>query len=319
MTAKYDAESLNWTRFSDYMIADGLRGRAAARRLAQYNPWSGHRVHARIRQATASAGRKPGRCSLHGAGAPRPDSGAGGQRHHRAELRSRRGAPNRNIEVCPGAPAARRVPPLRHKGRWPGPRARLGPARGAVVGRRVWALREARSVRYAPARGRDDAASSSFDDVAGRFFCGEMPTPLPHPVSVDFLQNYGESVFDFVIAASTFRDAATDALSGDTESLDVLRAGIFTKTKVVRDRRGKVLQVEDEVVFPSLIHAFAEQVARDLKGGFRLMTCSGCGGLLRTNYHRTLYCSEQCRWKVVRRNQRHEAAGRNAKAGRGAK
>lgn len=159
-----------------------------------------------------------------------------------------------------------------------------------------------------------------FEKLAERFFVGELPEPLPHPTSVEFLQYYGERIFDFVVAAVHFLYAVRDALQGDTHALDTLRVGIFNKTKVIRNGRGNIVRCEDEVVFPSLLHAFAEQVDRDLKGGFRLMICSGCAALVRTNYHRTRYCSEQCRWKVVRRAQRARATRRKrSSTKRGAK
>lgn len=108
-------------------------------------------------------------------------------------------------------------------------------------------------------------------------------------------------------SSTTHTPRAWSAASFDPGSA---RVGTFTRMLALRDRKGNVASIEDEVVFPSLLHAFAAMAARDLKGGFRLMTCAGCGALLRTNYHRTLYRSEQCRWKIVRRKQRAKSAPR---------
>ena len=157
-----------------------------------------------------------------------------------------------------------------------------------------------------------------YENVAARFFRASMPTPLPDPFSVEFAANYCEPVKDVVMAAVTFWDAFSASRGGDFTSIDALRAGTFIRTRAVRDTKGRMIAVDDEVIYPSLIHAFAEMVVRDAKGGFRILTCPGCGEMMRTNYPRTLYCSEPCRWKMLRREQRRkEAAARKTPVKRG--
>jgi hypothetical protein len=275
VTAKYDQETLNWTKFSEYVIADGWIRPAPTATPISYDPWASYRV--------ASAGRK--------------------QPHSR---KTRKGEAQYLSLVRLGdslADATRRL----QQG---DPTITEGEAKAILAFVKANGLLgisqyDAKKIGT-PGWLKIDALFQLWTKSTTRRADSWTLLPMHSP---EFFATYCEHVQDFLEATYVFTKAVELTRDGVYDYLDDLRAGVFTRTKAIRDSKGRIVGATDEVVYRSLLDAFAEQVARDLKGGFRLMTCPGCGQTMRTNDGRTIYCSEQCRWKVIRREQRRKAAG----------
>ena len=87
------------------------------------------------------------------------------------------------------------------------------------------------------------------------------------------------------MAAWTTADAI---LHRDHETLNSLASA------AARVRYFEPKQVHSELVFPSLLSAYAEMAWQDLEGGSRLGTCAHCGGLCMTDREWTMYCGKEC-------------------------
>lgn len=304
MTAKLDQETMTWTRFTDYVIEGGMIKPAPGATPVAYDPWAGYRA------ATVGFTKQP-----HGRGSRR------GEAPYLRLMRLARTLepfdPTNLGEFTVGDDAAGAILAFVRStgllGIFHHRVIKFGRSRGEAI----WIQHGGQWIRGDASFEDDSVAciacplfsattpeSVSFQKLAEAHFVAEMPHELPSPASVEFLARYGERLRDFVFTVGQFALTVRDAWDGSPEDLDALRVGVFDRTKVIVDRKQRVTGYEEEVVFPSLLHAFAAQATRDLRGGFRLLTCAGCGGLVRTNYHRTIYCHEQCRWKMVRRAQR---------------
>ncbi len=317
MTARHEAESLKWYRFSDYVIEeDGLITPTRDATPIAYDPWSNYRA------ATRGISKQPGH-----RGSKR------GEPHYLRLVRlgdKLRSAVDRYSETCALALDEAQRGAVIEFARATGllgifhHTVTMMATPGCIWNQRggLWVADTSNFPVIAGGPvciglsmvGATTPQVVRYDDVAGKFFGAGMPEMVPHPISLEFFEHYHEPILDFAIAAVIFAEAVRGLWEGVTDGIDDLRAGgIFTKTTARRDAKHRVVGGEEEI-FASLLHAFSEQCRRDFMAGFRVMTCPGCGELLRTNYARTMYCSEQCRWKVVRRNQRSkEKAGRRAK------
>ena len=157
-----------------------------------------------------------------------------------------------------------------------------------------------------PAIGTPHIDAFPFAEVSKQYFDRDMPRDLPHPRSPEFFIHYRETTEQFLLEAHSFWLAVEQLRQGDGSAIDLLRADMSWR---LRPSEGKAVRgeaaYEEEPVYPSLLAALADMAARDLAlGGFRLTACTECGAILRTNFHRTAYCSEQCRWKAAQRSRR---------------
>jgi hypothetical protein len=163
-------------------------------------------------------------------------------------------------------------------------------------------------------------AATPYADVKKQFF-GSVPRDLPHPLSPEFFRYYRESTLQFLETALEFSRAVDGLQRGETAAMELLAGGHDRRLKPSPTAHQKDQPpFEEEPVYRSLLAGIADMAIRDIAlGGFRLMACKECGNLLRTNFHRTLYCTEQCRWKAVQRAHRQKVEERAAKgAGKGA-
>lgn len=307
MTVKHDQEKLTWWRYSKYCIVDGMILPAPDARPTPYNPWN------RYQQANR--------------GFPK-------QAKTRDDQRGR--AAYQDLYDL-----ARTLLPV--QSRWLN-RADLGhvdlsdeetsailaftPTHGLLgvfhqeVGqvadpgaRRIWVRWGSRWIADDSQILADSASSLwgieggalcrvRFEDLSKRFFGLGMPSPMPSPDSGEFFQHYGERVVDFINLACTFGLAVQELLEkpGDPSLLNLLIQRI---SKSIRIHRGIA---QEEPIYPSLVAALADMFGRDQMAGLRLAQCSGCGQSIRTNFSRTRFCSDPCRWKVIKRAYRDRLA-----------
>jgi hypothetical protein len=140
----------------------------------------------------------------------------------------------------------------------------------------------------------------SFADLKKKFFPTGMPAPLPSPQTLDFFTAYVEPVREFALHACWFK-MAIESLTGferDPSELNRYLAGISTE---LRFRDGQL--VEDRT-YASLLSICADWFKRDHMAGLRLGSCEACGQIFVSNYERTRFCSQNCRWKDGKRRQR---------------
>ena len=140
----------------------------------------------------------------------------------------------------------------------------------------------------------------------------------PLPLTDAFWREYAEPVEDFLAAALAFRDAA--------EGVSTIKHGgqgvrltpkikakvsaalqtLHTLTAPVRP----VLELGPKGAFRqawapgSLLASFALMLQQDADDGWRVVRCEACGEVFTTHDTRVQFCSERCRWRLVKRAQR---------------
>lgn len=125
-----------------------------------------------------------------------------------------------------------------------------------------------------------------------KYLGGGLPPQIPAPDSEEFFRGYGEPLWDWLAAAMT----VVDAIFGrDEDTLNTLGA------TAARVRRLDGDHVRSQIVFPSLLSAFAEMAWQDLEGGNLIGKCAYCDGLFITDRKWTTYCSPQCATKERQR------------------
>lgn len=324
MTARHEQEALLWTRFSDYKIEDNVIRLAPGAMPSQYDPWAKYRSATRgFTVQPHGRGDRKGEAPYMALLGLRSVAEAFVSRYVQDQHAGLIGDERQPIELT--ADERRAVLAyVRANGL-------LGAFHHRVIqigriSRHVWSQRggqwfldtsglqpEPPTCLALPPLDSGAPEAVSYGTLAESFFGPEMPASVPHPLSPEFFLHYVEPVSEFLLAAYNFAGALDDCLEGNPVALDSLRCGAGTKLVLTRAaRRNAGPQYEETPTYPALIDALADMVRRDLMGGFRLMRCWGCGALLRTNYHRTRYCSEQCRWKAIQRAHRNKAASRGA-------
>ncbi len=317
MTSENDQKGCRWARFSDYAFVEGpYTGGAIApapgATIVEYSPWAQHRL------ATRGYAKQP-----------HEKDDAKGEPAYLALWRL-----GRQFESWIDSPATERRPELQAAIlNFVRANGLLGLFHGSViqVGRsprdRVWARSGAHwypnklakwgasPVCFAMATvGGPEVMAVPFSEIAQDYFGPRMPRRLPNPTSQQFLTHYREQTEHFLLGAAALSHAIDDLRQGRTELMDLLRADISRRLKPVPAAGKGEPSYEDEPIYPSLLAALADMAARDVAlGRFSLRACTECGNELRTNFHRTVFCSEQCRWKAAQRAHRQKAAQRAAK------
>jgi hypothetical protein len=132
-----------------------------------------------------------------------------------------------------------------------------------------------------------------------RRFCPNLSGEMPAPDSEEFFALYSESLWDWVVAAHT---TVQSILERNEEVLNTL-AGVAARTRWFEDGRAR-----SQIVFPSLLSAFAEMAFQDFEGEHaqdgqsatrpkRIGKCARCGGWFTTDRDWTTYCSRGCATK----------------------
>ena len=125
-----------------------------------------------------------------------------------------------------------------------------------------------------------------------KFLGPGLPDELPPSDSEEFFRIYGESLWDWLWAAITTVEAI---LEGHAWSLNVLARA------ATRVRHFEENQVHTQMVFPSLLSAFAEMFFQDREGGTLIGKCANCGEPFTTDRVWTSYCSPKCATKARQR------------------
>ena len=125
-----------------------------------------------------------------------------------------------------------------------------------------------------------------------KFLGPDLPGELPAPASEAFFRLYGEPLWDWLWAAITTAEAI---LQGHAWSLNVL-ARAATRVRHFEEKR-----VRTQMVFPSLLSAFAEMFFQDREGGTLIGKCASCGEPFTTDRVWTSYCSPKCATKARQR------------------
>jgi len=129
-------------------------------------------------------------------------------------------------------------------------------------------------------------------DHITKFLIADLPPQLPAPDSEEFFRNYGEPLWDWLAAALTVADAI---FQRDEDALNTLAGAAG------RMRHFESDHVRSQIVFPSLLSAFAEMAWQDLEGGNLIGKCGYCDGLFITDRKWTAYCGPQCATKERQR------------------
>jgi hypothetical protein len=317
MTSEHDQKGCSWTRFSDYVFVEGsyIGGAIApapGAMIVEYNPWADYRLatrgYAKQPHLKQDAKGEPAYLTLWRFGRQFESWDASPETKHDPELRA---------AILDFVRASGLLGLFHHNVIQVGRSARD----------RVWARSGAHwytnkvadwfdsPVCFGrPSEGGPEVTELRFSDIAGDYFSPKMPRRLPPPTSPEFFINYREHTEHFLMGAFFLSRAIDKLREGDTEPMDLLRADISRRLKPVPDAEKGEPSYEDEPIYPSLLAALADMAARDVAlGRFSLRACTECGNELRTNFHRTVYCSEQCRWKAAQRAHRQKAAQRAAK------
>jgi hypothetical protein len=136
-----------------------------------------------------------------------------------------------------------------------------------------------------------------------RRFCPQLNGEMPAPDSEEFFALYSESLWDWVVAART---TVQSILARNEEVLNIL-AGAAARTRWFEDGR-----VRSQIVFPSLLSAFAEMAFQDFEGEHardgqsaarpkRIGQCARCGEWFTTDRDWATYCSPGCATKERQR------------------
>jgi hypothetical protein len=133
--------------------------------------------------------------------------------------------------------------------------------------------------------------------------------PYPVPYTEEFCRLYAEPLVDFVHALHLFAGAIESlrAPNGDgppandlaLNTINLLRR---SNTPVIeQDAQGKLHQIWET---PSLLASFAEMFAQDIAYGRTTRLCEGCQLPFVSNAYQARFCSQKCRWRHNKRNQR---------------
>jgi hypothetical protein len=125
-----------------------------------------------------------------------------------------------------------------------------------------------------------------------KFLGPELPPEVASPDSAEFFAIYHEPLWDWIVAAEAIVDAILDR---DDEVLNALAGAAARVRRFERDR------VESQIIFPSLVSAYAEMVFQDFEAGNLLRTCRHCSDLFITDRKWTSYCSPRCATKERQR------------------
>jgi len=125
-----------------------------------------------------------------------------------------------------------------------------------------------------------------------RFLSPDIPEELPAPDSETFFALYGEHLWDWLWAAITTVEAIDKSHSW---GLNLLTGS------AARIRHFKETPVRTEMVFRSLLSAFAEMYGRDSEEGIFIRHCAECGVSFTTDRRWTKHCGTRCATKARQR------------------
>jgi hypothetical protein len=162
----------------------------------------------------------------------------------------------------------------------------------------------------------------TLDTTLGRFFPSIDPgmlqyCGLPAPLSGEFWRLYAEPLDDFIAAAYSFTEALSQlrlvrdeqyvAADDRTSQLNSLLAG-------VQPRLGfDGSQYRAEWSFTSMWAWAAKGALDQLGAGRRVGICEACETPFITSREETLYCSDRCRHRIQKREQRRRSKEKNAR------
>jgi len=162
----------------------------------------------------------------------------------------------------------------------------------------------------------------TLDTTLGRFFPTIPPEKLPYyglpkPLSDDFWRVYAEPLDDFIAAAYNFNEALSQlrlvrdeqyvAADDRTSQLNSLLAGVQPRLGF----DGSAYRAEWS--FTSM-WAWAAKGALDQLGASRRVgLCEACRTPFITGRQETLYCSDRCRYRMLKRAQRRKAKEKSSK------
>ena len=167
-----------------------------------------------------------------------------------------------------------------------------------------------------------DLTTVPLGEAASRFFPGVPPEQresyaYPKPLTERFWREYAEPIDDFLRAATALREAsdATALIKKGKRATPRVQKEISEDLRVLHALTSParpVLRLEgDELrhgwVTGSLLASFALMLMQDADEGWRVVQCEGCGRVVTTRDSRVRYCSEQCRWRLVKRAERWRA------------
>jgi hypothetical protein len=304
LTAKYSLDSAQWWRHSDYEIRAGCIVPAPRARLIAYNPWTAYRATDGVNQAREPNDRL-GRCAY---------------THLLDVARTLEAYVNRfcgegqNVQLAEdereailGFTKQYGLLGVLHNDFL----QIVDPGSGSE-GRRAW-IRQGGSWNVDPSNvldantdvgcvksfGGNALTRASFADLRKKFYSAGMPAPMPNPKTPEFFAGYVEPVWEFAIHADWFKSAVESLIGfGDASDLNRYLSGISTR---LRFRDG---QLVEDPTYASLLTICADWFKRDHLAGFRLASCEACQQIFVSNYQRTRFCSQNCRWKNGKRRQR---------------
>jgi hypothetical protein len=125
------------------------------------------------------------------------------------------------------------------------------------------------------------------------FLCSDLSGEMPAPDSDEFFLSYSEPLmWEWIEAAHATAEAI---FQRDENTLNIL-AGSAARVRSFEGER-----VRSEIVFPSLLSAFAEMAFQDFEEGNRLGRCAHCDELFISDRTWTTYCSQRCATKERQR------------------
>ena len=135
-----------------------------------------------------------------------------------------------------------------------------------------------------------------YSEMTEGFFLPTMPTPLPHPMSSEFFQHYGEPVSLFLKTMHLVYLAFDSAMAHDWEALNAM----------VDSASFRGYGPDGVARHGSLLTSLADMLAQDIEAGFWFKACRECGDLMRTRNCRALYCSRPCQWNATQKAHRQK-------------
>jgi hypothetical protein len=120
-------------------------------------------------------------------------------------------------------------------------------------------------------------------------------------------------VREFALYTDRFKMAVESLIGGIEEDASDLNRYLTGISTGLRFRDG---QLVEERTYASLLAICADWFKRDHLAGLRLGSCEACGQIFVSNYERTRFCSQNCRWKDGKRRQRAQRKPNEGKTSR---
>jgi hypothetical protein len=145
---------------------------------------------------------------------------------------------------------------------------------------------------------------------------------FPVPDAEIFRDNYREPLTEFLRYAVAVTSAVEslelvrnrggefdgDAQHLSAEEVNTALGGLLDPIGL-RVSLSASLQIEESLVFPSLLSSIARLAVQDLHSGYRLRLCESCHSQFMSVAYQVKYCSETCHWREAKRRQREKKSG----------